>query len=157
MSTAMLSPLFMRMSSQCNMDYIVLKVATREQCELLGISYDIACAWYKNFLPRMKKNYPGTMWISDDTVIAYLIPKFHLPPHGSKCQTLFSFNFNRGMGRTHGETVEQEWSSINGAVPSTREMGSGARHAALDDHWGGWNWAKLTGLGTLSAQDCCIF
>lgn len=29
----------------------------------------------------------------------------------------------------------------------TREMGPGARHAMLDDHWGGWNWMKLVTLG----------
>ena len=51
------------------------------------------------------------------------------------------------MGRTHGETVEQEWAYINLAALSTREMGPGARHTALDDSWGGWNWRKVLGLG----------
>ena len=51
------------------------------------------------------------------------------------------------MGRTHGETVEQEWAYINLAALSTREMGPGARHSALDDSWGGWNWRKILGLG----------
>ena len=51
------------------------------------------------------------------------------------------------MGRTHGETVEQEWAYINLAALSTREMGPGARHSALDDSWGGWNWKKILGLG----------
>ena len=27
------------------------------------------------------------------------------------------------------------------------EMGAGARHSALDSHWGGWNWRKITGFG----------
>jgi hypothetical protein len=26
-------------------------------------------------------------------------------------------------------------------------MGPGARHTALDDSWGGWNWKKILGLG----------
>jgi hypothetical protein len=90
------------------------------------------------------------MQLEDGTEIVFLIPKFHLPSHGRSCQTKYSFNFVRFVGRTHGETVEQEWSHINGAVLMTREMGSGARHAALDDHWGGWNWMKLIGLGRLS-------
>ena len=51
------------------------------------------------------------------------------------------------MGRTHGETVEQEWAYINLAALSTREMGPGARHTTLDDNWGGWNWNKIMGLG----------
>ena len=55
------------------------------------------------------------------------------------------------MGRTHGETVEQEWAYINLAALSTREMGPGARHATLDDSWGGWNWRKILGFGTYAA------
>ena len=51
------------------------------------------------------------------------------------------------MGRTHSETVEQEWAYINLAALSTREMGPGARHTALDDNWGGWNWRKILGFG----------
>jgi hypothetical protein len=43
--------------------------------------------------------------------------------------------------------VEQEWAYINLAALSTREMGLGARHSALDDSWGGWNWKKVLGLG----------
>jgi hypothetical protein len=59
-----------------------------------------------------------------------------------KCQVRYSFNYTHGVGRTHGETVEQEWAYINLAALSTREMGPGARHSALDDSWGGWNWKK---------------
>jgi hypothetical protein len=29
-------------------------------------------------------------------------------------------------------------------------MGPGARHSALDDSWGGWNWKKILGLGKSS-------
>ena len=79
--------------------------------------------------------------------LTYLVPKFHLPAHGIKCQAQYSFNYTRGVGRTHGETVEQEWAYINLAALSTREMGPGARHSALDDSWGGWNWKKTLGLG----------
>lgn len=75
------------------------------------------------------------------------MPKFHLPAHGPKCQVQYSFNYTQGVGRTHGETVEQEWAYINLAALSTREMGPGARHSALDDSWGGWNWRKVLGLG----------
>ena len=75
------------------------------------------------------------------------MPKFHLPAHGPTCQVRYSFNYTHGVGRTHGETVEQEWAYINLAALSTREMGPGARHSALDDSWGGWNWRKTLGLG----------
>lgn len=80
---------------------------------------------------------------------SYLVPKFHLPGHGSSCQTDYSFNYAKGVGRTHGETVEQGWANINLAALSTREMGPGARHLALDDCWSGWNWKKVLGMGNV--------
>ena len=60
----------------------------------------------------------------------------------------YSFNYVKGVGRTHGKTVEQGWVGINPAALSTREMGPGARHLALDDSWSGWNWKKILGMGT---------
>ena len=80
---------------------------------------------------------------------SYLVPKFHLPAHGESCQTSYSFNYTKGVGRTHGETVEQGWANINLAALSTREMGPGARHLALDDNWSGWNWKKILGMGNV--------
>jgi hypothetical protein len=109
------------------------------------ISYDIACKWSVHHLERTVKHHPdldvGRFQIS------YLIPKFHLPGHGASCQTDYSFNYAKGAGRTHGETVEQGWSNSNLAALSTREMGPGARHLALDDNWSGWNWKKILNMG----------
>ena len=31
-------------------------------------------------------------------------------------------------------------------------MGPGARHSALDDSWGGWNWKKVLGLGKFDSH-----
>jgi hypothetical protein len=125
----------------------VLSTLKHEKHKDIKLSYDIACAWSKHVRERMETHYPVHMQLSDGTEIVYLIPKFHLPSHGRSCHSKYSFNFVQFVGRTHGETVEQEWAHINGAVLMTREMGSGARHAALDDHWGGWNWMKLITLG----------
>jgi len=130
----------------------VLSTLKHKDAKDLKLSYDIACAWSKHVKERADC-YPVEMRLRDGTTIVFLIPKFHLPAHGISCRTRFSFNFNRFVRRTHGETVEQEWSHINGAVLMTREMGSGARHGALDDHWGGWNWKKLLGLGDFSIHD----
>lgn len=131
---------------QCNIDYIVLSALKHENIRDLKLSYDISCQWSIHIRTRVNC-YVVEMRFKDGTIIVFLIPKFHLPAHGSSCRTKYSFNFNRFVGRTHGETVEQEWSHINGAVLMTREMGPGARHASLDDHWGGWNWAKVLLLG----------
>lgn len=127
----------------------MLSTLKHEKVKDLKLSYDIACAWSKHVFERFN-HYTVEMQLSDGMIIIFLIPKFHLPSHGDLCRTRYSFNFNRFVGRTHGETVEQEWSHINGAVLMTREMGSGSRHAALDDHWGGWNWMKLLTTGESS-------
>lgn len=115
----------------------------------IKISYDIACKWSINLLSRFK-TFHDDLDLSKFS-IKYLVPKFHLPAHGPSCQGKYSFNYAPGVGRTHGETVEQEWAYINLAALSTREMGPGARHSALDDSWGGWNWRKVLGLGKYNA------
>ena len=109
------------------------------------ISYDIICKWSIHFLKRMYENHPGFDW--ERFLFTYIIPKFHLPGHGPPCQTKYSFNYTKGVGRTHGETVEQGWANINLAALSTREMGPGARRVALNDSWSGWNWKKILGMG----------
>ena len=111
----------------------------------IAISYDIACKWSTHHLERFARNHPDLDVESFE--FSYYIPKFHLPGHGASCQTDYSFNYARGVGRTHGETVEQEWAHINLAALSTREMGPGARHLTLDDNWSGWNWKKILGMG----------
>lgn len=130
------------------MDHIILSSLDGDANKLLNVSYDIVCSWSVHFDERMQKFYPD-LKLSKEVQLRYFIPKRHLPGHGFKCRTRYSFNWLPAVGRTHGETVEQEWSHINGAVLMTREMGSGARHAALDDHWGGWNWRKLVDIGTI--------
>jgi len=128
-----------------NTDYIVASYLQRCRVRDLKISYDIACKWSINFYDRFETQHEDLDL--SRFCITYFVPKFHLPAHGAKCQTQYSFNYARGVGRTHGETVEQEWAYINLAALSTREMGPGARHSALDDSWGGWNWKKVLGLG----------
>lgn len=121
----------------------------------ITISYDIACKWSINLRSRFQVSHED-IDLSRFS-IEYLIPKFHLPAHGTKCQVEYSFNYTRGVGRTHGETVEQEWAYINLAALSTREMGPGARHSTLDDSWGGWNWKKVLGLGDHDAHSALSF
>jgi hypothetical protein len=78
-----------------------------------------------------------------------VIPKLHI--YGCKlvCQLFYSLNYTPGAARTDGEGIERPWANIGPVATSTREMGPGARHDTLDDHWGHWNWQKLIGLGAL--------
>lgn len=78
----------------------------------------------------------------------FLVPKYHLAAHIAECQTSFSFNFTRGVGRTDGEGIERGWANTNRLASSTKEMGPGSRRDTLDDHFGDWNWKKTVGLGT---------
>lgn len=129
------------------MDYIYLSACLGLCVSLLVTSYDIACQWGTNFRQRME-SFPQFLQLNFlFVVLKYLIPKFHLPGHGLACQSLFSFNLTRGVGRTDGEGIERLWSTTNGCAGSTKEMGPGARHDTLDDHFGDWNWRLLVGMG----------
>ena len=55
-----------------------------------------------------------------------------------------------GVGRTDGEGIERNWSEINRVANSTKEMGPGARHDTIDDHFGHHNFRKFVGLGKYS-------
>lgn len=130
------------------MDYAMLSTLMGITLLMLVISYDIACQWSKNFRSRIL-DFPDDLKKLDLNCISLVtvIPKFHIYAHGRGCQTRWSLNYLRWMGRTDGEGVEREWSHINPVAMSTRLMGPGGRHDTLDDHWGAWNWRKLVGLG----------
>ncbi|KAF9779417.1 hypothetical protein BJ322DRAFT_1013173 [Thelephora terrestris] len=132
-----------------NMDFIFLSTVKDEEVKMIKISYDIACRWSVNLFRRIESYSPELRISEDKFALEYFIPKFHLPAHGSSCHTKYSFNYRPGVGRTHGENIESGWAHTNPAAVATREMGAGARHSALDSHWGGWNWRKIVGFGTL--------
>ena len=114
----------------------------------LVISYDIACQWHRNFKARSIALPSELDFDYNQHEFEFVIPKFHIPAHGSSCQSRFSLNYRRHMGRTDGENIERGWAWMNPASLSTREMGPGARHDTLDDQWASWNFRLLTRLGT---------
>ncbi|TFK60098.1 hypothetical protein BDN72DRAFT_779845 [Pluteus cervinus] len=134
-----------------NMDYLFLSSLSQKQLqELIDIvlSYDIACQWAINLVARMR-NYSKSIQMDEAKIksITYLVPKFHLPAHISRCQTQYSFNLHKWVGRTDGEAPERGWSHINPIALSTCEMGPGSRRDTLDDHLGDWNWKKTYTMG----------
>jgi hypothetical protein len=129
-----------------NMDFIFLSAVCNTALLILVASYDIACQWKCNLESRIKQ-FPEYLQLDlVVTAIRYLIPKFHLPGHGLTCQSRFSHSLAPGVGRTDGEGIERDWSWINPAATSTKQMGPGARHDTLDDHWGDMNWREMLGL-----------
>jgi hypothetical protein len=133
------------------MDYILLRMLEQVGCDITTfyITYDIACQFSKNFHKRMKKYDAPIRLDQSDISVRFLIPKFHLLAHGSKCQENYSLNYTHGVGRTSGEGIEASWANTNGAALSTREQGPSARHEALDDLFNAINWGKTLSLGTL--------
>ncbi|KAH9913407.1 uncharacterized protein B0H18DRAFT_960370 [Fomitopsis serialis] len=75
-----------------------------------------------------------------------LVVSYDIASHQDSCQTGFSFNYTKGVGRTDGEAVERGWAAVNGFSGSTKEMGPGSRRDVLDDAFGDYNWRKVTHL-----------
>ncbi|KAG1847579.1 hypothetical protein F4604DRAFT_1883995 [Suillus subluteus] len=132
-----------------NMDYLFFSSLRHSMVDALNVSYDIACQWHKHLWSRMLSLPPSHHLNYVARTIRFFVPKFHLPAHVSKCQTIFSFNFTRFVGRTDGEAPERGWSNINPVASSTKAMGPGCRRDTLDDHFGDWNWKKVVGLRSL--------
>ncbi|KAG2745146.1 hypothetical protein P692DRAFT_20742764, partial [Suillus brevipes Sb2] len=130
-----------------NMDYLFFSTLGRQCVDVLNVSYDIACQWHKHLWQRMSTMPAHLQLDHTSKLVRFFVPKFHLPAHILKCQSAFSFNFSKNVGRTDGEAPERGWSNINPVASSTKEMGPGSRRDTLDDHFGDWNWKKSIGLG----------
>ncbi|KAG1784380.1 uncharacterized protein HD556DRAFT_1435459 [Suillus plorans] len=131
-----------------NMDYLVFSVMVGFAVVVFNLSYDIACQWHKKLWPRMASMPPRLhLTDRDNKTIRFFVPKFHLNAHVQSCQTAFSFNFGKNVGRTDGEAPERGWANINRVASSTKEMGPGTCRDTLDDHFSDWNWKKVTMLG----------
>ncbi|EIN10159.1 hypothetical protein PUNSTDRAFT_64703, partial [Punctularia strigosozonata HHB-11173 SS5] len=131
------------------MDYILWSTLLLVGCLLpIAISYDIACQWKQNLWKR-HASLPATFATLTGLAIRFFIPSMHIRDHTLLCQTEYNFLLHENTGLTHGETIEQEWAHIGGVTTITRDMGPGARHHTLNDHWGFWNFRKTVALGAL--------
>ena len=113
-------------SRYVNMDYFLLSSLCRLDLCHIVISYDIACQWSRNLKSRCSTYGLNIFSDSSDLKVSYLVPKFHLPAHITKCQEDFSFNFTRHIGRTDGESPERGWAAANTIANSMKEMGPGS-------------------------------
>ncbi|TDL16254.1 hypothetical protein BD410DRAFT_731572 [Rickenella mellea] len=130
-----------------NMDYIFWSAVKDDRPRRVVISYDIACQWMVNLWSRVPQLPPQLQ--SEAALIELIkkLPNFHRPAHKDECQTTMNLHYTKGVGTTDGEAIEREWAGTNPLANSTKEMGPGARHDTLDDHWGDMNWKKVIGLG----------
>ncbi|KAG1906246.1 uncharacterized protein F5891DRAFT_1125633 [Suillus fuscotomentosus] len=129
-----------------NMDYLVFSVLVSFGLAVFNLSYDIACQWHKKLWSRNSTMPQRLQFDYENKIVRFFVPKFHLKAHIQSYQTTFSFNFSKWVGRTDGEAPERGWADINRVATSTREMGPGNRRDTLDDHFGDWNWKKISML-----------
>jgi hypothetical protein len=124
------------------MDFILRSALLNFLIFYLILSYDIACQYGKNFWSRMSQMPDWMTFLVASACVWFKVPNFHLPPHQQAFHSAFSFHYMWGTGRTHGETVEQNWEFTNGAAASTKMMGLGTRASTLEDLFGFHNWRR---------------
>ncbi|KZT35076.1 hypothetical protein SISSUDRAFT_991001, partial [Sistotremastrum suecicum HHB10207 ss-3] len=126
-----------------NMDYIFLSSIVNAAVGTILISYDIACQWSKNLTNRVKDfadTFAAHFFLF---ILIFVIPKFHLPAHGNKCQAPYSLNYREGCGRLDGEGIERGWAHLGLYSSSHKEKTAANRHDSMDDLIGSWNWRKI--------------
>ena len=130
------------------MDYLFSSSIQSTAINLLTISYNVCCQWYTNFWACQKFLPTSLQILLPNHALRPLVPKFHLQNHTENCHSRYSFNYEKGVGRTDGEGVERNWDDLGAQVASTAEMTPGNRWDTLDDCSGWLNWCKTMGLGT---------
>lgn len=122
----------------------------------IALSYDIVCQWKIKLRERvgqlpeeLRQDIRGLPPIAER--LHFGLPVWHAAAHEDKCQVANSLRFQPGMGHTDGEGIERGWSRMNPHASSTKEMGQGARHDALDDVMGHHNWERNVGAGKCSS------
>ncbi|KZP27106.1 hypothetical protein FIBSPDRAFT_712253, partial [Athelia psychrophila] len=144
-----------------NMDFIFFSSIMFVVVLHLAISYDIVCQWKINLAARNTKLPPQIQQAESDRQplaerLAFGLPVWHAAAHEDTCQVTNSLRYQPGMGHTDGEGIERGWSRINPHASSTKEMGQGARHDALDDVFSHHNWERNIGLGDALSRKLII-
>lgn len=111
------------------------------------ISYDIACKYSIYFDDRMAHEAYPLLTAEEITKLGtiekvWLVPKFHLGAHIEACADSYSFNITPDVGRTCGELVESNWSSLDRMARIIREEGFGNRKETVNDCMADWNYRK---------------
>lgn len=125
------------------MDYVFLSSITSAGTLPIVLSYDVMCQWKKIFWSRIEALPDHLRSSLQKENLTGVIPKFHIVVHEQTCQLLYSLHYTRGVGQTDGEGIEHNWSALNGAACSTKEMGPGVRQDTLDDFCGFSNYKKV--------------
>lgn len=128
------------------MDFIILSSLVGVSLLAVAVTYDIACQWRIHLESRVAKMPPALQLDTTKTEVIAGVPSWHINVHGPDCQTNHAFLYKPGSGHLCGEEIETFWAQTNILGASLREMGSGGRHEALNDHWNGMNVQKRVQL-----------
>ncbi|KAJ7050839.1 hypothetical protein C8F01DRAFT_1177269, partial [Mycena amicta] len=132
-----------------NMDYIVLATLQDEQVKCTTVTYDIACHW-QVLLPIRADRIRGRGELRTDLSkykMQFALPVWHASAHEINCRSKNTLSYAFGVGKTDGEGIERTWSLLNPIGWSTKEMGEGARHDAIEDKIDYLNFEKNVGQG----------
>ncbi|KAF8213240.1 hypothetical protein K438DRAFT_1956654 [Mycena galopus ATCC 62051] len=141
-----------------NMDYILLSSLIGVTLLLLVLSYNIACQWKINLVLCAEKIKETTNLLTrlDEYEIVLALPVWHAAAHEVECQTQYSLSYTEGVGRTDSEGIERTWAVLNPLGFSTKEMGNGAQHDAIEDKVDHLNFEKNVGQGDTLAQKLIV-
>ncbi|KAF8217898.1 hypothetical protein K438DRAFT_1747154 [Mycena galopus ATCC 62051] len=141
-----------------NMDYIFLSSIIGVTLLFLAVSYDIACQWKINLILRAQKiretaTLPTRL---EDFEIVFALPVWHAAAHEIEYQTQYSQSYTEGVGRMDREGIERTWAILNPLGFSTKEMGNGACHDAIEDKVDHVNFEKSVGQGDTLVQKLVV-
>ncbi|TRM56615.1 hypothetical protein BD626DRAFT_551464 [Schizophyllum amplum] len=125
-----------------NMTFILFSALLAVNILTVVLSYDIACQFCKNIGSRMKQ-LPPDLRLDRKVDLIMVVPNFHLLAHREECHSRFSYHFLTGGANGNGESIEQNWSGMNGIAYQARHMGPGGFRLLIDDTRGHWNWMKI--------------
>ncbi|KAG8711643.1 hypothetical protein FRC09_020500 [Ceratobasidium sp. 395] len=119
----------------------------------IGMTYDIWCHWWVNFLKSRAANLPEHLRLPADLDLIGAIPKWHLIGHDRECLIRWAMEFMRYIGRMEGEGPERVWAHLNEHSGSTSEQSPGQRTESINNIAGDWNYRKaITMHRTLPAR-----
>ena len=99
------------------------------------VSYNIMCQWSKNLCQQLRDFSLDNTVHLDDSIVAWMVPKFHLATHRQECRATFLLNYEPGAGRRDMEGPERTWFRLQGGG-STKDQGPGYWSDAMDDKFG---------------------
>jgi hypothetical protein len=89
----------------------------------------------------------------EDIELQCALPVWHASSHNGDCKEVNSLSFKEGVGKSHGEGVEQMWAVLNPAAYATKDAGLGQQVDTLEDQLDNHNYPKNVGQGVYQTKN----